>query len=124
MTRQPASQNDFVEIKDAFARPGTTCTVVAALGSQGMAKFPTWVDVTVPPFAHVMERGFVAGCKFVSKCFDCSMTKCPVVRESLIAKSALLMAVALAAISISMGGIIEEGDGREQLLATIVMSSS
>ena len=79
-TLQPASHTILMETKEVWARPGTACARMAALGGHGRYKLPVCVDFYVVPSGKFMTRGRVSGRIFLSG--DPVRIKCPVYPES------------------------------------------
>ena len=53
-TLQPASHDTFMDNKELWASPGTTCDCVASLRVHGRSKFPVRVDYSVLPSSRCM----------------------------------------------------------------------
>ena len=65
-TLHPASQNLWVEIRDASASPGTMCASVICTGSHGMSRLHVWVDWITLPFGNVIVIGCAEICLFIT----------------------------------------------------------
>ena len=65
ITFQPALHNLLMDTKKVWARSGTTCVYMAALGSHGRSKFPVFVDCSVLPSSRCINRGMVSGLIFL-----------------------------------------------------------
>ena len=83
VTLQPTLHNILVDIKDIRARPGTTCSCVAALESHGGSKLPVFVYCIIFPSGRCMTRVRVAGLIFLSG--DPGRKQFPVAPASLMA---------------------------------------
>ena len=58
--QHPRTQNFFVEMRDAWASPGTMCTLVTWCGSQGISMLHVCVDCIMSPFGNVILIGLTA----------------------------------------------------------------
>ena len=66
MTLHPALQNFRVDIREAFAIPGTMCASVMAEGNHGMSRLHVWVDFNFIPFGMAIVMGRLAICLFTT----------------------------------------------------------
>ena len=57
----------FMDNKEVWARPGTTCACMADFGSHVRSKFPVYVDCSVLPSGRFMTRGRVSGLILLSE---------------------------------------------------------
>ena len=55
-TLQPVSHDILMDTKEVWAKPGTTCARVSALGSHGRYKLPVCVDCSVFPSGKCINR--------------------------------------------------------------------
>ena len=84
-----------MDISNEWASPGTMCAFVISWGSHGMFRLHSCVELIVSPFGQVMRTGCLVGLTFVTGAS--SITKWPVVPESLMANCLLtFMAVVTA----------------------------
>ena len=73
---QPALHNILMDTKEVWARPGTTCACVNALGGHGRSKFLVCVYYSVLPPVIFMTKGPVDGLILLSGAPG--RIKCPV----------------------------------------------
>ena len=66
MTLHPALQNFRVDIREAFAIPGTMCASVIDGGNHGISRLHVWVDFSFVPLGMAMVMGRVAICLFTT----------------------------------------------------------
>ena len=79
----PALHKTLIEIRYAFARPGTICEIFAYSGILVMSRSHVYVNLSLDPSGIFIEIGLIAGCRLFTGVPG--RTKCPVAPASVIA---------------------------------------